>query len=126
MSCLITVFGEAEKGRFAYPYLCTSLFQLADLLGEPPRDSKGLPFAIQMLLYRHDLLFFRVEEEGFSVSDYLKGLKYLTSKEVPATALALPGVGDKTIINACDALCQKQKTLLIISEKDLFDYLTSG
>ena len=122
----VFLFGEAEKGDFCLPLACSSLPQLADTLGNPPGESKGILYAVQALLYGRDLLFFRVKEEGFSVQDYMKGLKLLQSKEIslPLSAICMPGMGDTIIIDATKAVCQQHKSFLIIDEKDLYDYLT--
>ena len=77
----MAVFGEAEKGQFKKPYFLYDLPQLVDTFGNPPADSQGLFFAVQALLYQRELIFFRVEEEGFSTADYLFGLKYLEDPE---------------------------------------------
>ena len=59
MKNLIALFGESEKGRFHYPYFCKSLYQLADIFGNPPKDSLGLAFAIQALMYERFVIYFR-------------------------------------------------------------------
>jgi hypothetical protein len=122
----VFLFGEAEKGDFCLPLVCNSLPQLADTLGNPPGESKGILYAVQALLYGRDLLFFRVKEEGFSTQDYIKGLKFLQNKEIssPLSAICMPGMGDTTIIDATKTICQQHKSFLIIDEKDLYDYLT--
>lgn len=125
MAQIIALFGEAEKGRFQIPYALQELSQLIDLLGNPPLDSQGLFFAIQAILYQKDLIYFRVQEEGLSHADYLKGLHSLHT--VPQLhALGLPGVSDPTILNAAGAICEKYSSILIFSEKDLYDYLTGN
>ena len=124
MKHLIALFGEAEKGALRHPYLFTSLPQMALTLGNPPKDSMGLFFAVQTLLHEHKLLFFRVEEEGFTPKDYIAGLLYL--KQQPAllpSAICLPGTSDRRIIDETALSCQKTKSFLVITEKDLFDYL---
>jgi hypothetical protein len=123
----LVLFGEAEKGNFRTPFFINSLFQLADTLGNPPQDSQGLLFAIQALLYRRNIVFFRVEHEGFSNDDYLAGFHLLKTKKISPKpdALCLPGVGDKTLLDAVDPLCKIYKSFLIVTEKDLYDYLTS-
>lgn len=124
----IFLFGEAEKGDFCTPLLCKSLPQLADTLGNPPEESQGISYAIQALLYERELIYFRVKEEGFSTQDYMRGLKWLQNKE-PAfqlTAICMPGVGDAGIIDATHEICSLYKSCLIISEKDLYDFFTSG
>lgn len=123
----IALFGEAEKGRFRTPHFCESLPQLVDCLGNPPPDSKGLFCAVQALLYERNLIFFRVEEEGFSYQDYLYGLRLLEeeTKVKQVAALCLPGVGDPEILNATISLCKKRHTILIITQPDLYDFLTN-
>ena len=127
MSYLIALFGEAEKGALGHPYLFGSLPQMALTLGNPPTGSQGLHFAVQTLLYKRKLLFFRVESEGFATSDYLSGLKYLRCKaalHLPS-AICLPGVGDRNIIEDAANFCKQSKSFLIITPRDLFDFLMS-
>lgn len=127
MSHTIALFGEAERGEFSKAYYCTKLEQLSDMFGEPPsQDAKGLQFAVQALLYHHHVIFFRVREEGFSIPDYLTGLHLLERKDhFPAlSAICLPGVGSNEIIEASTSICTTYKTFLIITESDLYDYLT--
>ncbi len=123
----IFLFGEAEKGDFCTPLLCKSLPQLVDLFGHPPAESQGISYAVQALLYKKELIFFRVKEEGFSSQDYMRGLKILKKKEATSslTAICMPGVGDATIIDSSQTVCQIHKSFLIITEKDLYDYLTT-
>lgn len=120
------MFGEAEKGDFRTAYFCRSLSELVDHLGHPPQGSTGLHYAVQTLLFRHRLVFFRVEEEGFSREDYLLGLEFLERQQLIAdlSAICLPGVGDHEIIEASSPLCSQYNSLLITSEPDLYDYLT--
>lgn len=121
----IALFGEAEKGGFSYPYKFNRLESLLETLGNPPDESQGLYMAIQVLIYNFDLIYFRVEEEGFSIDHYFKGLKFLEDKEkFKVQALAMPGVGNKELIDATKKVCDLHKSLLIISSKDLYDYLT--
>jgi len=122
----VFLFGEAERGDFCTPLICHSLAQLADTLGNPPGESKGISYAVQTLMYDRELIFFRVKEEGFSVQDYMKGLKLLLGRNTTfsLSALCMPGVGDTTIIDASQAVCTLHKSFLIIDEKDLYDYLT--
>ncbi len=121
----IALFGEAEKGDFHVPYYCKSLPQLVDYLGNAPAETLGLQFAIQALLYNENLIFFRVKEEGFSAQDYYSGLRILQNdqKFSKVRAIALPGVGDKEIIEAVTPLCVIQKRIMILNEPDLFDFL---
>lgn len=126
MSQRIFLFGEAEKGDFRTPILCKNLQHLVDLVGNPPEESLGIYYAIQSLLYGRELLFYRVEEEGFSTDDYLYGLRLLqnSTNELSLQALCMPGVGDSSLIELGSTICQQHKSFLLINEKDLFDYLT--
>ncbi|MBM3199211.1 MAG: hypothetical protein FJZ58_08200 [Chlamydiae bacterium] len=125
MKSTVFLFGEAEKGEFGIPFACRSLFHLLDALGQPREESLGVYYAIQALLYDRDLIFCRVKEEGFSSIDYFKGLKLLQTKYYNHLhAILIPGVGDQEIIEAALQVCSLNKSLLIITEKDLFDYLT--
>lgn len=122
----IALFGEAERGEFSAAYFCQDLWQLATYLGEPPHSgSQGLEFAIQALLFERGIIYFRVREEGFSFEDYLKGLNFLAHKEKfpPLSAICLPGVGNKEIIEATTPLCQTYQSFLILTDKDLYDFL---
>ncbi|ADI39199.1 putative uncharacterized protein [Waddlia chondrophila 2032/99] len=123
----LALFGEAEKGTFRKPHLLSSLPQVMESLGNPPPDSRGLFCAVQALLYDYDLIFFRVEEEGFSYQDYFSGLKILEKEDLfdDVLAVCLPGVGDSEIIDTVIPLCQYYQSIFITSESDLYDYLTS-
>jgi hypothetical protein len=122
----IFLFGEAEKGDFCTPYPCRSLAQLAETFGNPPEESLGLLYAVQALLFERQLIYFRVKEEGFSTSDYMRGIRLLENKERFQTlsAICMPGVGDSQIIEAAILLCSLYNSLLITTEKDLYDYLS--
>ncbi len=128
MNYTIALFGEAERGRYKTAYHCQDLAALACHLGEPPdRDSLGLQLAIQTLLYNCSVIFFRVEEEGFSQEDYFFGLNFLKNREKfpQIAAVGIPGVGDFSIIEATTLVCMLHNSLLIITEKDLYDFLTN-
>ena len=128
MKHVIALFGESEKGKFQTPYHLKALPQLMDFLGNPPPETEGLFFAIQALLYDREIIFFRVENEGFSKHDYLHGFQYLGNKDKVQSvhAICLPGVGDTEIIQATSPLCDVHKSHLITTQKDLYDYLTSS
>lgn len=126
MRHVMTIFGEAEKGQCRVPHFLKDLPQLVDLFGNPPEESEGLFFAIQALLFRRELIYFRVEQEGFSNPDYYVGLKYLEDKAHTVNALCLPGVGDPNILDATQAVCRAHKSFLITTQKDLYDYLTAN
>lgn len=128
MQYTVALFGEAQKGLFKTAYLCQDLADLAQYLGEPPSsEAQGLQFAVQTLLYNCPVIFFRVHEEGFSEEDYLFGLNFLKEKKKfpQITAVGLPGVGDRQIIQASEPICALHNSLLILTESDLYDYLTS-
>ena|ERR1700722_345916 len=122
----VFLFGEAEKGEFCTPLLCKSLPQLAETFGNPPEESLGILYAVQALMYERELIFFRVKEEGFSVQDYMRGIRILENKEAfqDLAAIFMPGVGDAEIIDATNPICSLYRSLLITTEKDLYDYLT--
>lgn len=121
----IALFGEAERGDFNTAYFCENLQQLVEYLGNPPEDTKGLYFAVQALLFRRNIIFFRVREEGFSQQDYLIGLKLLSSqRHIPhLAAIGLPGVGDSQILKAAEPVQILYHSILLTTESDLFDYL---
>lgn len=123
----MALFGEAEKGDFHTAYYCRSLADLAEHMGQPPHDSKGLYYAVQALLWQRELLFLRVQEEGYSVEDYLEGLRLLQSQKIITDlgAICLPGVGDGEIIDASVPLCDRFHSILIVTEADFYDYLTT-
>jgi hypothetical protein len=126
MKPTVFLFGEAEKGDYCTPHLCRSVGQLMDNFGNPPEESLGIFYAVQTLLYNKDLVFFRVKEEGFSIADYKKGLKLLHVKEsIPIlSAIYLPGIGDHEVIHEVSTVCQIHKSLMVLTEKDLYDFLT--
>lgn len=125
---LVFLFGEATKGHFCKPSLCHSLLELSETFGEPPKESLGLFYAIQTLLFKGELIYFRVKEEGFSLSDYKQGLKLLRNREIHKhpMAICLPGVGNADIINETCKICYIFHSLLITTEKDFYDYLTDS
>lgn len=126
MKHTVFLFGESEKGEFGTPLLCQSMSHLLEHLGNPPDESLGIHYGVQTLLYNRDLIFCRVREEGFSIIDYVKGLSLLKDKraEPHIHALFIPGVGDPNIIEAASCVCSLYNSLLILTEKDLYDYLT--
>lgn len=121
----IALFGEAEKGSFNHGFMCGGVLELMDYVGNPPPDSLGLYYAIQALMYHHQLLFFRVEEEGYSKADYFNGIQILTESPLIHTvqAICTPGVGDPAIIDALVPICHQHHQILITNERDLYDYL---
>ena len=124
----IALFGEAEKGEFETAYVCSSLAELSYHLGEPPSlECRGLPLAVQSLLFERRVIYFRVKEEGFSKRDYVTGLQFLQNRDLfpEISAICLPGVGDHEILDATNPLLDTHRSLLILSESDLYDYLTA-
>ncbi len=123
----IALFGEAEKGLLDTVYFCRSLWELFDSLGEPPRDTHGLYFAVQTLLHGTAVIYFRVREEGVSSDDYVAGFRQLrdiSSSIITLQALFLPGVGSDTLIDEGVTLCHEKHSLLIVREADFYDYMT--
>lgn len=126
MSYTVALFGEAQRGEFQGAYYCKTLDELSDYLGEPPsHDARGLHYAIQAILFQRGVLFFRVHEEGFSMQDYMRGLKFLENEKVPPlSAICLPGVGNQEIIERTTPVVEAHRSFLILSETDLYDFLT--
>lgn len=124
----IFLFGEAEKGAFCTPLRLKSLPELAETCGNPPPESLGILYAVQALLYERELIYFRVKEEGFSISDYMRGIKLLQNSTLfdNLAAICMPGVGDEEIIDLSTNVCSLHKSFLITGEKDLYDFLTHG
>ena len=122
----VALFGEAQKGNFQHLFEIRSLIHLAETLGHPPEGSIGLHLGIQTLLYQKELLFIRVKEEGFSMKDYVFGLKLLREQvDLKAiTAIAMPGVGDHHILTEAWQFCSASGAFLMTSEKDFYDYVT--
>lgn len=94
-----------------------------------PQESRGLYFAVQAILYHQNLIFLRVQEEGYSTDDYLIGVSQLKrQKLIPdVTAICLPGVGTKNTLNliqdAIRPIYQFQRSIIIMNESDLYDYI---
>lgn len=125
----VALFGEAERGVFHLPILIKSVQELSEKLGNPPEESQGISLGIQALLYERLVIYFRVENEGFSKDDYVKGLRVL-HEDLPQnwghlSAVCLPGVGDVDILDATDTVTHRHKSLILTTEKDFYDYLTS-
>lgn len=123
----IALFGEAEKGQFRTAYFCQTLEQLDDYFGNPPLDSKGLFYAVQSIMFKRDLIYFRIPEEGFSYDDYLAGLRILENQQLipQIAAICTPGLGDQEIIKEIHPICHRYHSIHITSEADFYDYLTS-
>ena len=120
----IALFGEAGGGSYATLLHFTNLTSLAETLGNPPDDTRGIPIAVQTLLFQYEILYIRVREEGFSKPDYLLGLRLLRDYKPKLSAICIPGVGDQELIRETCHLCKERKSLLITSERDFYDFLT--
>ena len=127
MKGTIFLFGAAEKGTPCQPISLSSLEELLSQLGHPPDESEGISYAIRALLFQYSLIYFRVAEEGFSYGDYMLGLRWLkkTAIRPRLSAICLPGIGDEEIVQRATAECLHHQCLMMISEKDLYDYLTA-
>lgn len=126
MKHLISIFGVAEQGDMYRHIHIKSLQDMLLTLGHGVESGTAIELAVQSLMYERAILFYRVKEEGYEEDAYLKGLTELKKKELksPLSALALPGVGNQEIINEAVAICKKEGSLLIMNQKDLYDYLT--
>ncbi len=124
----IALFGEAEKGDYSTAYFCQTLPQILDCLGNPPPESHGLYLAIQSILFDYSVLFFRVREEGYSQQDYFSGLSFLRRQKLfsKISGICAPGVGNSEIIKEIIPICRGYHSILITSEADLYDYLTTS
>lgn len=122
----IFLFGEAEKGKPCTPFCLQSLEELLLYFGNSPKETLSLEFAVQAILFEYELIFYRVQEEGFSTEDYFRGVKllYKKGKEMHLSAVGIPGVGDAEIIGSLSSFCSENQSILLLSEKDFYDYLT--
>lgn len=122
----VALFGEAEKGDFYSLLPFNTLSHLAETLGHPPDGSYGLHLAIQTLLFKKEVVYIRVKEEGFSLKDYMKGLDLLQDSEKGKgiKAVCMPGVGDVEIVERALNFCNKSGSILITKETDFYDYMT--
>lgn len=127
MNYTMVLFGEAERGEYKTAYFCESLDQLDEYFGNPPQQSKGLYYAVQAILFRRQLIFIRVPEEGFSFDDYYFGVKLLEEQKlIPhLDAICVPGLADPQILSALEPVIKHYHSILITTELDFYDYLTS-
>jgi len=128
MKHTIAIFGESERGSLEKLSYLNSLPSLVENLGQATENGRGVHMAIQAIMYQRDLIFFKVSEEGFNLEEYLAGFHLLESKssDLNLAAIALPGVGDRNIIDRALTICEIQKSFLIIKEQDLYDFMTQG
>ena len=113
----VILFGEAELGEYHVPMHIQTVEQLFTTLGNPPEESQGIPYAIQALLYKRDLYYIRVKEEGFNTMDYLRGFKKLKEipRSMPSAYRALVMLKLSTQRGRCaTCLSQPKKTSLTI------------
>ena len=124
----VLLFGEAEKGEYCTPLQLRDVPDLLEKLGHPPEDTQGIDYAIQTLLAGQEVLFFRVHEEGFSLEDYKRGLQLLLNEgnTLQLSAICMPGMGDPSVIQALSPICQAMQILLLVSERDFYDYSTGS
>ena len=123
---VVALFGQAEKGAWDTLYFCSTPIDLYTYLGDPPQDTCGLHFALQMLSFGMPIMYFRVREEGVSYHDYCFGFKLLKQAHtavITLKALFLPGVGSQELIDEGAKLCQDRHSLLIMTESDFYDYI---
>lgn len=127
MQTRIIVFGEASQGDLHLPTRPKDLCDLRAQFGDPPEGSLGIFFAVQTLLFERELFFIRVLEEGFSLQSYYSGLRELLKLEVfrkDPVIIGAPGCGDEQILEAFHPLSERAGSMLLLSERDLYDYLT--
>lgn len=124
----VAIFGESERGDYCRPYSCYTMGQLYELFGQPVPESSGIHFAIQILLHDFSLIFYRVREEGYSLQDYYEGLWQLENHPVESklSAIGMPGVGNGDVIESVSSICATHHSILIMTESDLYDYLTDA
>jgi hypothetical protein len=127
MRARVVVFGEASKGAYSSWHRPKDLCELDAILGQPPAGSRGLYLATQTVLLQHELLFLRVDEEGYSPQDYWRGVQLLAEladHRISIDAIGLPGVGDWTLLEAIEKALRGRQPLILTSERDLYDCLS--
>lgn len=123
----IFLFGASEKGVFRTPIHLYTIEELFNRLGSMPTHTEGIYYAIQALLFEKNLIFYRIEEEGSNLEDYRQGIRLLKQQPFQTTlsAICMPGMSDEEIVHEILPICYMYQSLLVVSEKDLYDYLTS-
>ena len=124
----IFLFGESEKGDYCTPLRLNTLPDLSQELGNPLNGTTGIDYAVQFLLFDQELIYYRVKEEGFAKEDYSRGVKllYKHGEKLKISAICIPGVGDPEIIEALSPISKQLCSILIMTERDFFDYLTGS
>ena len=124
----VLIFGESTAGKIQNLLLINTLPNLAVHLGEPTPTGVGIHLAVQALLFKKDVLFYKVSEEGMNSDQYLFGFKLLEKEplKLPLAAIALPGVGSGEILEMATHLCNLHKSVLILNENDLYDLMTQS
>lgn len=126
MRHLISIFGVAQQGDFYRHIPLKSLDELLLTLGHSTEGSIAIELAIQALMHKRPILFYRIKEEGFENDAYFKGIEELKKRDVkaPLSALALPGVGSQEVIHEATLFCKKGSSILIMNTQDFYDYIT--
>jgi hypothetical protein len=123
----ILIFGESKRGEFLKLFQINTLPDLSTFLGEPTTSGIGIHMAIQSLLFEKSVLFIKVGEEGYDIDHYSLGFKEIDNNpHLLIDAIALPGVGSNEILKKASLLAKKKKALLILREKDLYDFITQS
>ena len=114
---MIAIFGESKSGEFNKLFSIKTLPDLATQLGEPTETGSGIHMAIQALLCKQHLFFYKVLEEGSNPEQYRSGFKML---KTAVSAIALPGVSNPSLLESA----KRVAPLLILTEQDLYDFMT--
>jgi hypothetical protein len=122
----IAIFGESKEGPLHTFIHLRSLPHIVESFGNPTETGLGIHLAIQALLFQREVLFYRLEEEGFQKDTYELGCHLLEKhpKKEELTAIALPGVGDTLILSFAQKVAAPIGALLLITAKDLYDFTT--
>lgn len=123
---MLFVFGESEKGPLCRPTFCKDPLDLFTYFGHQVSGTCGFDLAAQSLLLKRPCVFFRIREEGFSDLDYLRGLHILKSdwKTINISAIGVPGLGNPDLLDEIERLCKQRRSIILIEEKDLCDFLS--
>lgn len=116
----VAVFGQASKGETSNVYTINSHQELFCKIGDAPEGSKGIQYALEALDYGRRVYFIPVREEGCNSAEYYVALPRLFNLGIDA--VYIPGGGSFRLI---EDLLQKLKAVILISESDAYDYLTS-